>query len=119
MLRKKVKDLQKQLAKQRKGGSADEDASSQKNTNHTSGPTQISQEAHVLHQENQALIKRAAMFEEEVCRDTQSKLQTADEQVKRYRAELEQKGKIIQQYVLRDHEAALQPDEKPKAGKVI
>jgi hypothetical protein len=116
VLRKKVKDLQKQLAKQRKGGSADEDASSQKNT---SGPTQISQEAHVLHQENQALIKRAAMFEEEVFRDTQSKLQTADEQVKRYRAELEQKGKIIQQYVLRDHEAALQPDEKPKAGKVI
>ncbi|KAJ3346785.1 hypothetical protein HDU91_006955, partial [Kappamyces sp. JEL0680] len=63
-----------------------------------------------LAQENEALTKRAAMFEEE--------LQTADEQLKRYRLDLEQKSKIIQQYVLRDHEAALQPDQKPKTSKI-
>ena len=65
-----VKDLQKQLAKQRKNGNDDgyeiKTISSNKDTKSGSN----SEEGALLIQENEALIKRASMFEEEVLRFT-------------------------------------------------
>lgn len=110
-----VKDLQKQLAKQRKGGNTDEVPESRPTTSTApfsthGGKNSTADEVTILYQENEALIKRADMFEEE--------LRAADEQLKRVRYELDQKSKVVQQYILRDHEAALQPDEKPKVHKI-
>jgi chromosome segregation ATPase len=92
-----VKDLQKQLQKQRKGEELLERPSSTVNESH-------------LQQENEALIKRAQYFEEE--------LKHADERFKRMNDELDQKSKLVQQYILREHEMALQPEAGPKSGKV-
>ncbi len=74
-----MKDLQKQLAKQKK----DEESSAPKNGYYSGN----SEDVTLLTQENEALIKRAAMFEDE--------LRQADEHLKRVRTELEQKSKVF------------------------
>ena len=59
----------------------------------------------VLVQENEVLNKRARHAEEEM-KMIQDKLSKTIE-------ESELKSKTLQQYILRDHAAKLQPDEKP------
>jgi chromosome segregation ATPase len=94
-----VKDLQKQIQKQRRG-----EEQAQERSSSTASDT------HLL-QENEALIKRAQYVEEE--------LKQADDRFKRMSEEMEQKSKLVQQYILREYEMALQPDAAPKSGKVI
>ncbi|TPX59690.1 hypothetical protein PhCBS80983_g02262 [Powellomyces hirtus] len=125
-----VKDLQKQLAKERKqrelhedadaqGPTADERSPSTKNSNmDLSGKVRtpegvgapkverLTDDLINLAQHNEALNKRAKYQDEEI--------RQAQERIQRLAEELEQKSSVIRQYALRDHAQTLQPDEKPK-----
>ncbi|KAJ3107974.1 hypothetical protein HDU97_002554 [Phlyctochytrium planicorne] len=132
-----VKDLQKQLMKERKNKDATDDTREsefdQSNSRPHSDPRAkargsilmpdglglpgggdkhkfelITEDLLRMAQENEQLNKRARHAEEEA--------RSLNERVLKMGEELEGKSKVIQQYVLRDHSAQLQPDEKHKPG---
>ncbi|KAJ3320945.1 hypothetical protein HDV06_004734 [Boothiomyces sp. JEL0866] len=98
-----VKDLQKQLAKERRGEKSDSSDDKIKPVDN--------KQLEMLSQENEALIKRGQYLEEE--------LRQMDEKVKRAHQEVEAKSKVVQMYILKEHEMALQPDDKPKKDMTV
>ncbi|RKO93228.1 hypothetical protein BDK51DRAFT_29250 [Blyttiomyces helicus] len=135
-----IKDLQKQLAKERKQNSHEDppeasapppqqlpqeispvvrsnaDLAKASKTGHSgSGESvgvpkveRLTDDLLHLAQENESLNRRARVAEEE--------LRAATERVTKLSDELKSKTSTLQQYVLRDHALALQPDEKPRGG---
>eukprot|EP00842_Homolaphlyctis_polyrhiza_P005456 jgi/Hompol1/5911/HPOL_002688-RA len=122
-----VKDLQKQLIRERK--QKDDDMSdagstiapSQSVVTKTSttalniDPNQanpkierLTGDLHNLAQENEVLNRRVRHAEDE--------LKSASDRLNYLTNELEHKTKIVQQYILQDHSAKLQPDVKARAG---
>ncbi|KAJ3275922.1 hypothetical protein HDV01_006789 [Terramyces sp. JEL0728] len=93
-----VKDLQKQLAKERRGEKSEVGDDKSKPVDN--------KQVELLQQENEALIKRGQYLEEE--------LRQMDDRVKRANQDVESKSKVVQMYILKEHEMALQPDDKPK-----
>ncbi|KAJ3258455.1 hypothetical protein HK103_003577 [Boothiomyces macroporosus] len=98
-----VKDLQKQLAKERRGEKSDSNDDKNKPVDN--------KQVELLTQENEALIKRGQYLEEE--------LRQMDEKVKRAHQEVEAKSKVVQMYILKEHEMALQPDDRPKKDLTV
>ncbi len=124
--------MQKQLAKERKSVSPVEEGGEvvsfpersraltpliQKNITHSSSNQSLDVALNAnrnltddfmsMAQESEVINKRRKQVEDEL-KITQERLQKATE-------ELENKSKVIQQYILRDYATKLQPDEKPKA----
>ncbi|KNC96019.1 uncharacterized protein SPPG_08615 [Spizellomyces punctatus DAOM BR117] len=134
-----VKDLQKQLSKERKHRefqednveglvpSQDEKSPSTRNSNmDLSRPTKpvpvgeslgvpkverLTDDLLHLAQENEMLNKRTKSAEDE--------LRSTSERLHKMTEELEQKSNILRQYILRDHAQKLQPDEKPKVAQTF
>ncbi|TPX64062.1 hypothetical protein SpCBS45565_g06145 [Spizellomyces sp. 'palustris'] len=134
-----VKDLQKQLSKERKHRefqednveglvpSQDEKSPSTRNSNmdlsRPSKPITVGESLGVpkverltddllhLAQENEMLNKRTRSAEDE--------LRSTSERLHKMTEELEQKSNILRQYILRDHAQKLQPDEKPKIAQTF
>ncbi|KAJ1550746.1 hypothetical protein HK405_015983, partial [Cladochytrium tenue] len=68
----------------------------------------LTEELVQLAQENELLNKKAKHSEEEI--------KTLHEKITRISDELEHKSKTVQQYILRDYASQIQPEEKPKGG---
>ncbi|KAH6562563.1 hypothetical protein BASA62_009100 [Batrachochytrium salamandrivorans] len=134
-----VKDLQKQLLKERKQRE-DEDATSQPSTASlkTSGSSTLYGNASHSHlndpqssnpkmdrltgdllsmaQENEVLNRRVRHAEDELA-SASDRINSMTDELDHRMKELEQKSKVFQQYILQEHASALQPDNKPRTAQ--